>query len=87
MSFDEAQKSENWLAAMQSEYDAIMKNGTWSLCDFPIGKKAIGRKWVFKLKRKPDGSVVIAIRRDLLQKVMLRKRALILMRLLHLLVV
>ena len=23
----------------------------------PIGKKAIGTKWVFKLKRKPDGSI------------------------------
>ena len=34
-----------------------MKNGTWSLCDLPVGKKAIGCKWVFKLKRKPDGSV------------------------------
>ena len=57
LSFDEAQNSENWLAAMQSEYDAIMKNGTWSLCDLHVGKKAIGCKWVFKLKCKPDGSV------------------------------
>ena len=57
LSFNEAQNSKNWLATMQSEYDAIMKNGTWSLCDLPIGKKAIGCKWVFKLKRKPDASV------------------------------
>ena len=42
---------------MQSEFDAIMKNGTWSLVDLPVGKKAIGTKWVFKLKRKPDGSI------------------------------
>ena len=34
-----------------------MKNGTWSLVDFPIGKKAIGTKWFFKLKRKPNGSI------------------------------
>ena len=45
------------MAAMQAEYDAIVKNGTWSLCDLPAGKKAIGTKWVYKLKRKPDGSV------------------------------
>ena len=44
-----------WL--LQSEYDAIMQNGTWTLCDFPPGKKAIGTKWVYKLKRKPDGPV------------------------------
>ena len=57
VTFDEAQNSENWWAAMQSEFDAIMKNGTWSLVDLPVGKKAIGTKWVFKLKRKPDGSI------------------------------
>ena len=42
--FDEAQNSKNWMAAMQSKFDAIMKNGTWSLCDLPPGKKAIGTK-------------------------------------------
>ena len=42
---------------MQSEYNAIMKNGTWNLCDLPPSKKAIGTKWVYKLKRKPDGTV------------------------------
>ena len=43
---------------MQSEYDAIMQNGTWTLCDFPpSGKKAIGTKWVYKLKRKPNGTI------------------------------
>ena len=57
VTFNEAQNSENWLAAMQIEYDAIMKNDTWSLVDLPVGKKAIGTKWVYKLKCKPDGSV------------------------------
>ena len=42
---------------MQSEYDVIMKTGTQSLCDLPHGKKAIGTKWVYKLKRKPNGIV------------------------------
>ena len=45
------------MAAMQCEYDAIMKNGTWSLCNLPPGKKVIGTKWVYKLKCKPDGNV------------------------------
>ena len=45
------------MAAMQSEYDAIMKTGTWSLCAFPPCKKAIGTKRANKLKRKPDGIV------------------------------
>ncbi|MCO5587237.1 hypothetical protein L7F22_041184 [Adiantum nelumboides] len=54
LSFDEAQNSKNWMAAMQSEYDALIENDTWTLCDLPLGKKAIGTKWVYKLKRKPD---------------------------------
>ena len=57
VSYNEAQNFENWMTAMQCEYDAIMKNGTWSLCDLPPGKKAIGTKWVYKLKCKLDGSV------------------------------
>ena len=28
VTFDEAHNSKNWMAAMQSEYDAIMQNGT-----------------------------------------------------------
>ena len=44
VTFNEAQNSKNWLAAMQIEYDAIMKNGTWLLVDLPVGKKAIGTK-------------------------------------------
>ena len=41
LSFDEAKNSENWLVAMQNEYDAIMKNGTWSLCDLQVGKRPL----------------------------------------------
>ena len=55
--FDEAQNFENWMATMQSEFDAILKNGTWSLCDFHVGKREIGTKWVYKLKCKLDGNV------------------------------
>ncbi|MCO5596315.1 hypothetical protein L7F22_050376 [Adiantum nelumboides] len=57
LSFDEAQNSKNWMAAMQSEFDALIENDTWTLCDLPPGKKAIGTKWVYKLKRKPDGEI------------------------------
>ena len=57
VTFDEAHNSKNWMDDMQSKYDAIMQNGTWTLCDLPPGKKAIGTEWVYKLKRKPDGTV------------------------------
>ncbi|MCO5609328.1 hypothetical protein L7F22_063554 [Adiantum nelumboides] len=52
-----AQNSKNWIAAMQSKYDALIENDTWTLCDLPIDKKAIGTNWVYKLKRKLDGEI------------------------------
>ncbi|XP_014633436.1 CSC1-like protein At1g69450 [Glycine soja] len=42
---------------MQSEYDALIKNGTWTLVDLPSHKMAIGCKWVFGLKQNPYGFV------------------------------
>jgi hypothetical protein len=32
-------------------------NNTWILTSLPPGKKAIGCKWVYKVKLKSDGSV------------------------------
>ena len=42
---------------MQDELDSIHANKTWKLCDLPAGKHAVGTKWVYKVKRKADGSV------------------------------
>ena len=36
---------------------AHLKNGTWELVPLPDGKKAIGSRWVFKIKRNADGSI------------------------------
>ena len=32
-------------------------NGTWQVVTLPPGEKAIGSRWVFKLKRNADGSI------------------------------
>ena len=37
---------------------SITKNQTWSLEVMPPGHRAIGLKWVFKLKRNEKGEVV-----------------------------
>jgi len=42
---------------MGREFDALMENDTWSLCPRPLGKHVVRNKWVYKMKRKPDGSV------------------------------
>ena len=54
---DEAMADPNWKAAMQEEYDSIMKNQTWDLVDRPVERKIIGTKWVWKAKYKSDGSL------------------------------
>lgn len=46
-----------WYATMQSEFDALVKNGTWTLVELPPNKMAIGCKWVFRLKQNLDGFV------------------------------
>lgn len=41
---------------MTDEFSALIRNGTWSLVPLPEGKKAIGCKWVFKVKENPNGT-------------------------------
>jgi histone deacetylase 1/2 len=53
----EALTNQNWKQAMQVEYDALMKNKTWHLVPPQKGMNIIGCKWVYKVKRKADGSL------------------------------
>lgn len=47
-----------WKEAIDLEFAALQKNKTWHLILPPkSGLKIINCKWVFKFKRKPDGSV------------------------------
>ena len=46
-----------WKQAMSDEFMALMKNGTWSLVPPEPRFNIIGNKWVFRLKRNPDGSI------------------------------
>ena len=55
--FEEAKTMTVWVKACEDEMASIEKNHTWHLVDLPAGVKAIGLKWVFKVKRNPDGSV------------------------------
>ncbi|XP_074328421.1 uncharacterized protein LOC141666331 [Apium graveolens] len=53
----EASKDPRWVDAMHKELDALHKNHTWNLVPLPVGKKAIGCKWVYKIKLKANGTV------------------------------
>ena len=47
----------HWYNAMQTEYNALLKNHTWSLVPLPQNRQGIGCKWVFRVKENPDGSI------------------------------
>lgn len=46
-----------WQQAMQEEYDALMKQQTWTLVPLPREKNLVSCKWIFKLKQNADGSI------------------------------
>lgn len=56
-SYKIALKDPKWVAAMEEEYNALIKNHTWDLTDLPQKRQPIGCKWVFRIKQNPDGTV------------------------------
>ncbi|GJV90694.1 gag-pol polyprotein [Tanacetum coccineum] len=46
-----------WEEAMQEEMEALHKKKTWELVPLPGGRKPIGNKWVYKIKRNGDDQV------------------------------
>jgi len=53
----EALNDSNWLTAMNQEMQALHRNRTWHLVPPPKVKNIIDCKWVYKVKRKSDGSI------------------------------
>ncbi|GAU39052.1 hypothetical protein TSUD_396570 [Trifolium subterraneum] len=58
VNWHEALSDPNWKNAMNEEIKSIEKNNTWRLVDLPAHKKPIIVKWIFKIKRNPDGGIV-----------------------------
>ena len=56
-SFAEAEQDASWRRAMDEEMASIIANKTWRLTELPAGHKAIGLKWVYKLKHDASGNV------------------------------
>ena len=55
--FKDAMEEKVWRDACKDEIASIEKNKTWTMIDLPKGAKAIGLKWIFKIKRNSDGSI------------------------------
>ncbi|CAH9079365.1 unnamed protein product, partial [Cuscuta epithymum] len=56
-SFKEAMTDNGWRSAMQNEIQALENNHTWDMVPLPHDKKALGCKWVYKIKYKSDGTI------------------------------
>ncbi|EOY10111.1 Uncharacterized protein TCM_025489 [Theobroma cacao] len=48
---------DKWIDAMKNELDALEYNKTWTVVSFPDGAHTVGRKWVYKIKLKANGSI------------------------------
>jgi histone deacetylase 1/2 len=55
--WQEALDDPQWKQAMELEYDALHRNETWHLVPAQAGRNVIDCKWVYKIKRKSDGTV------------------------------
>jgi hypothetical protein len=56
--FDEVNKHDDWIRAMNEELDQIEKNDTWEFFPRPAERNVIGSKWVFKNKMNEQGQIV-----------------------------
>ncbi|GKU94149.1 hypothetical protein SLEP1_g7678 [Rubroshorea leprosula] len=53
----QALKDPDWRRAMSEEFSALVRQGTWELVPPSPDHHLIGYKWVFHLKRAPDGRI------------------------------
>ena len=53
----ECPTKEKGKVALEKEIESMKVNQVWSLVDLPAGRKAIGNKWILKIKHKADGSI------------------------------
>ncbi|CAL2268722.1 unnamed protein product [Prunus armeniaca] len=50
-------KDNKWRSAMSDEFTALVRNDTWELVPSRSNQNLVGCKWVFRIKRHPDGSI------------------------------
>lgn len=56
--FEESSKKKEWVRATEEELQALKENQIWELVRKPRNVKPISCIWVYKVKTRPDGSVI-----------------------------
>ncbi|PKU87466.1 Retrovirus-related Pol polyprotein from transposon TNT 1-94 [Dendrobium catenatum] len=56
-SYTQASKIPHWQSAMQEEFSALQRQGTWTLVPPPRQEPILGCKWTFKTKLLPNGQI------------------------------
>ncbi|KAL9241610.1 hypothetical protein vseg_015702 [Gypsophila vaccaria] len=46
-----------WRSAMNDEFQALQRNGTWTLVSSESAQNVVGCKWVFRIKYHPNGTI------------------------------
>ena len=60
ITFEEAMSrpdAAKWKIAMQDELDSLDKNQVWTLINPPKHKNIVSNRWVYRIKRSPDGKI------------------------------
>ena len=55
--YKQAAQDTRWHEAINKDLQALKQNYTWTLEYLPDGKKAIGSKWVYKIKYYSNGTI------------------------------
>ncbi|WKA04890.1 hypothetical protein VitviT2T_022887 [Vitis vinifera] len=54
----QALKIPHWQQAISEEFDALVRNSTWTFVPLNPTQNIVGCKWIFRIKRNPDGLVM-----------------------------
>lgn len=57
--FHEVVQSPKWKITMDTEIAALANNHTWTATHLPLGKDAVGCKWIYKIKNISNKSIKI----------------------------
>jgi hypothetical protein len=53
----QAMQHSHWRQAVSEEFNALIRNGTWSLVPPPENHSIVDCKWLFRIKRNRDGTI------------------------------